>query len=348
MSLPETMRALRKLAPSEGLQLVEMPVPSVGPDDVLVRVTASSICGTDVHIYNWDAWSANRIRPPVTLGHEFAGEVVFGGERADDLAPGTPVSAEGHVLLAGARHVVGGQEHLARDMEVIGIDRDGAFAEYVVVPRANVWLNPPSLAPEIASLQDPFGNAVHTVHAQDVAGKVVLITGGGGLIGSMAIPVARVAGAREVLVTDVHPARLALAKRMGADRVFDARQDAVAAVMEATDGAGADVVLEMSGHAAAIGQALASLRPGGEMAVLGLPSAGVEIDWAGGIVQKGATVRGIYGRRIWDTWYRMRQLLATGAVDLAPMITHRVTLADFQLGFDAMRSGDSGKVIITP
>jgi len=348
LSLPETMRALRKLAPRAGLELVEVPVPPIGPDDVLVRVTASSICGTDVHIYNWDAWSAGRIRPPVTLGHEFAGEVVASGERVGDLAHGTPVSAEGHVLLDGARHVVCGQEHLARDMVVIGIDRDGAFAEYVAVPRANIWRNPPSLAPEIASLQDPFGNAVHTVHAQDVAGKTVLITGGGGLIGSMAIPVARVAGARTVLATDVHPARLALAERMGADQVFDAREDAVAAVMAATEGAGVDVVLEMSGHPSAIAQALASLRPGGEMAVLGLPSTTVEVEWAGGIVQKGATIRGIYGRRIWDTWYRMRQLLSTGAVDLRPLITHRLSLADFQSGFDAMRSGESGKVILTP
>lgn len=348
MRLPETMRALRKMAPGEGLELAEVPVPGVGPDDVLIRVTASSICGTDVHIYNWDDWSAGRIRPPVTLGHEFAGKVAACGERAADLPLGAPVSAEGHVLLGGARHVVPGQEHLARDMEVLGIDRDGAFAEYVVVPRANVWPNPPALDPEIASLQDPFGNAVHTVHAQDVAGRTVLITGGGGLIGSMAIPVARVAGAREVIATDVQPARLALAERMGADRVLDARGDAVAAVMDATNGAGADVVLEMSGHPAAIAQALASLRPGGEMAVLGLPSGPVTLDWAAGVVLKGATVRGIYGRRIWDTWYRMRQLLATGAVDLAPIISHRLDLADFRAGFEAMRSGTSGKVILIP
>jgi len=342
------MRALRKLAPREGLDLAEVPLPSLGPEDVLVRVTASSICGTDVHIYNWDAWSAGRIKPPVTLGHEFAGEVAALGAAVGDLPLGAPVSAEGHILLGGARDVVPGQEHLARDMEVLGIDRDGAFADFVVVPRGSIWRNPPELAPEIASLQDPFGNAVHTVHAQDVAGKTVLITGGGGLIGSMAIPVARVAGARTVLATDVHPARLALAERMGADVVVDARDGALEAVMEATSGRGADVVLEMSGHPAAIGQALQSLRPGGEMAVLGLPSADVTLDWAGGIVLKGATVRGIYGRRIWETWHRMRQLLATGAVDLGPLITHRLPLADFQAGFDAMRSGESGKVILTP
>jgi threonine 3-dehydrogenase len=341
------MRALAKTAPGEGLTLVERPVPQPGPGDVLIRVTAASICGTDVHIYNWDEWSQGRIKPPVVLGHEFAGEVVALGAGVDDLALGTPVSAEGHILLPDARHVVPGQEHLAKDMVVIGIDRDGAFAEYLSVPRRNLWVNPPDLAPEIASLQDPFGNAVHTVHAQSVVGKRVLVTGAG-LIGLMAVPVARAAGAAAVYVTDLNPGRLDLARRLGADLALDAREDPVAGIMAATDGAGVDVLLEMSGAAPAIDQGFRALRPGGEAAILGLPSRPVQVDWAAHIVTKGATVRGIYGRRIWDTWHVMRALLATGAVDLAPLITHRYPLVEFQAGFDAMRSGQSGKVILLP
>lgn len=347
MSLPSTMRALAKTAPGEGLTLVERPVPQPGPGDALIRVTAASICGTDVHIYNWDEWSQGRIKPPVVLGHEFAGEVVALGAGVVDLALGTPVSAEGHILLPDARHVVHGQEHLAKDMEVIGIDRDGAFAEYLCVPRRNLWVNPPDLAPEIASLQDPFGNAVHTVHAQSVVGKRVLVTGAG-LIGLMAVPVARAAGAAAVYVTDLNPGRLDLARRLGADLALDAREDPVAGIMAATDGAGVDVLLEMSGAAPAIDQGFRALRPGGEAAILGLPSRPVQVDWAAHIVTKGATVRGIYGRRIWDTWHLMRALLATGAVDLAPLITHRYPLVQFQAGFDAMRSGQSGKVILLP
>lgn len=344
--IPDSMRALRKVGPGEGLELVEVPCPEPGPTDVLVRVEASSICGTDVHIFDWDAWSAERIRPPVTLGHEFAGTVYAAGADAGDLPVGTPVSAECHVVLDGARHVVPGQEHLAAEMEVIGIDRDGAFAEYVVVPRRSLWVNPAELDPEIASLQDPFGNAVHTVHAQAVAGRTVLITGGGGLIGSMAIPVAKAAGAATVIATDVSPARLELAGRMGADEVLDAREDVVERVRSLTDGRGADVLLEMSGHPSAIAQGLAAVRPGADVAVLGLPSGAISIDWGALVVIKGLTVRGIYGRRIWETWHQMRALLASGAVDLAPMITHRLDLADFERGFRAMKSGESGKVIL--
>lgn len=347
MSIPATMRAVIKSAPGEGLSLTELPVPTCGPDEVLIRVTAASICGTDVHIYNWDAWSAGRIKPPVTLGHEFAGEVVATGVGVADLPLGTPVSAEGHVVLPDARHVVPGQEHLATDMVVIGIDRPGAFADYVAVPRRNVWVNPPELSPEIASLQDPFGNAVHTVHAQPVAGRTVVITGAG-LIGLMAILVARAAGAAAVFVTDINPRRLEMARQLGADHALDARGDAVEAVMAATDGAGADVLLEMSGSEAAIAQGFQMLRPGGDAALLGLPSRAINVNWAEHIVLKGATVRGIYGRKMWETWHQMRALLATGAVDLAPLITHRFPLDQFQAGFDAMRSGESGKVILLP
>jgi threonine 3-dehydrogenase len=345
--MPPTMQALAKAEPGAGLKLVQVPVPEPGPGEVRVRVQAASICGTDVHIFNWDAWSRERIRPPLVLGHEFAGVVDALGPGVEGIAPGTPVSAEGHVLKPGARHVRPGAEHLATDMEVLGIDRPGAFAEYVTVPVANLWENPPELAPELASLQDPFGNAVHTVYAQDVAGQRVLLTGAG-LIGLMAIPVARVAGAAAVYVTDVNPGRLDFARRLGADLALDAREDPVAALLAATDGAGVDVLLEMSGHESAIDQGLSALRPGGAAALLGLPSGPIQVRWAEGIVLKGLTVRGIYGRRIWETWHQMRGLLASGAVDLAPLITHRLPLSRFAEGFGAMRAGQSGKVILYP
>jgi threonine 3-dehydrogenase len=341
------MRAVIKAEPGAGLVLAEVPVPAAGPEEVLIRVTAASICGTDVHIYDWDRWSAGRVRPPLTLGHEFAGVVAAVGERVSGLAPGTPVSAEGHILKPGARHVVPGQEHLAADMEVLGVDRPGAFADYVVVPRANVWVNPPAMPPEVASLQDPFGNAVHAVYAQPVAGRRMLVTGAG-LIGLMTIPVARVAGARAVVVSDLNPRRLEMARAMGADAALDARDDVAAAVSELTDGAGADVLLEMSGSEAAIAQGLRAVRPGGDVALLGLPGRSITVDWSELIVLKGLTIRGIYGRKIWETWHRMRGLLDSGAVDLAPLITHRFPLEQFQAAFDAMRSGDSGKVILVP
>lgn len=345
--MAETMRAVAKTAPGVGLSLVEVAVPRPGPQDVLIQVTAASICGTDVHIFDWDAWSQGRIKPPLVLGHEFAGRVVDVGEAVTDLPLDTPVSAEGHILKPGAKHVRPGQEHLATDVEVLGIDRAGAFAEYVAVPRANIWVNPPDLPPEIASLQDPLGNAVHTVHAQPVAGRNVLITGAG-LIGLMAIPVARVAGAAAIIVTDVNPRRLELALQMGADLALDARADPVEAVYQATGGAGVDVLLEMSGNVSAIDQGFRALRPGGDAALLGLPGQPIPLDWSNHLVLKGATVRGIYGRKIWETWHRMRRLLETGAVDLLPLITHRLPLTQFQDGFDAMHSGLSGKVVLYP
>ena len=347
MQNPTSTRGVAKTERAEGLALIERELPALAADDVLIKIEAASICGTDVHIFNWDAWSQDRIKPPVILGHEFAGRVVALGDAVRDLEEGAPVSVEGHILDEDAQNVVPGQEHLATDMEVIGIDRDGGFADYVVAPRRNVWLNPPDLDPEIASLQDPFGNAVHTVHAQSVVGRHVLITGAG-LIGLMAIPVAKAAGALAVYVTDINPGRLEMALRMGADMALDAREEPIEKLMKATGGAGVDVLLEMSGSAAAIDQGLSALRPGGEVAVLGLPSNAIEVDWGKHLVIKGATLRGIYGRRIWDTWHRMRAILGSGAVDLAPLITHRFPLDAFDEAFAAMRSGESGKVILRP
>ncbi|MGH2543168.1 MAG: L-threonine 3-dehydrogenase, partial [Ardenticatenaceae bacterium] len=321
--MADTMRALAKTETGAGLTLVEAPVPTPGPQDVLIQVEASSICGTDVHIYNWDAWSQSRIEPPVILGHEFSGQIAAVGSAVTDWKVGDYVSAEGHIVDWTCAACRNGQPHLCANVQVIGIDRDGAFADYLVVPSENVWKNPSDLPPEIASLQDPFGNAVHTAYAFDLAGKTVLITGVGP-IGLMTIPVARVAGAATIIVTDVSRPKLHLARRMGADVMLNPLEDDIVGAVRDLTGDGADVLLEMSGAAAAIASGLAALRPGGEAALLGVPARPVEIDWANDVVFKGLTIQAIYGRKIWDTWHRMRALLATGAVDLSPLITHHL------------------------
>ncbi|MCB0076618.1 MAG: L-threonine 3-dehydrogenase [Anaerolineales bacterium] len=347
--MAETMKALAKTEAEVGLSLIEVPIPTVGPTDVLIRVTASSICGTDVHVYNWDAWSQSRIHPTVVLGHEFAGEVVDVGREVKSATVGDFVSAEGHIVDHNCGACRAGMPHLCANVRVIGIDRDGAFAEYVAVPASNVWHNPPELTPEIASLQDPFGNAVYTATAFDLAGKRVLITGVGP-IGLMTIPVAKVMGAQQIIVTDVNEKKLELAAQLGADaRINPLKEDVVSAVRDLT-GDGADVLLEMSGAPAAINSGLAALRPGAEAAVLGVAGKPFEIDWSGAIVFKGVTIKAIYGRRIWDTWHRMKGLLSTGAVDLSGLITHKMALADFEQGFALMQSRDEvvGKVVLYP
>jgi threonine 3-dehydrogenase len=345
------MKALAKMRPGPGLELIETEVPQPGPRDVLIRVTATSICGTDVHIYRWDGWSQQRIRPPLILGHEFAGEIVAMGEAVGGLEVGQPVSAEGHIVDHTCAACRAGQPHLCRNARVIGIDRPGAFAEYVCVPAENVWVNAPDVPPEIASLQDPFGNAVHAVYTFDLAGRSVLVSGCGP-IGLMAIPVARVAGARLVIATDPNEQRLALARQMGADVVLNPRRDEVVAQLrELTEGDGVDVVLEMSGAPMAIQTALEALRPGGQVAALGLTSEPIRLDWNDLVVIKGATVQGIYGRKIWDTWHRMRALLQTGAVDLRPLITHRLPLEAYEEAFRLlMNPGDEvvAKIILYP
>lgn len=345
------MKALAKIQAAPGLELIETEVPRPGPRDVLIRVTAASICGTDVHIYRWDTWSQHRIRPPLILGHEFAGEIVAVGEEVDGLEVGQPVSAEGHIVDHTCAACRAGQPHLCRNARVIGIDRPGAFAEYVCVPAENVWVNAPDVPPEIAALQDPFGNAVHAVYTFDLAGRSVLVSGCGP-IGLMAIPVARVAGARIIIATDLNEQRLALARRMGADVTLNPQQEEVVArVQELTGGDGVDVVLEMSGAPSAIRAALEALRPGGQVAALGLTGDAITLDWNELVVIKGATVQGIYGRRIWDTWHRMRALLQTGAVDLSPLITHRLPLEAYEQAFQLlMHPGDEmvAKIMLYP
>ncbi|HEV3482620.1 MAG TPA: L-threonine 3-dehydrogenase, partial [Candidatus Acidoferrales bacterium] len=291
------MKALRKMRPEQGAQLESVSIPAFGPSDVLIRVRAASICGTDLHIYHWDKWSASRIRPPMTFGHEFCGTVEKVGDEVESLKPGDFVSAEMHVNCGHCRACRAGQPHLCRNVKIIGIDADGCFAEFVRIPARNVWKIDPAIPEHYAAILDPLGNAVHTVLAGEIAGQTVAVTGCGP-IGLMSIAVARVCGCSTIFATEVNAHRRALAKQMGADAVFDPKEsDPVARVREATDGDGVDVLLEMSGNPAGIRQGFQMLRQGGRASLLGIPSEPVTLDLVNDVIFKGAVVQGIYGRK---------------------------------------------------
>jgi threonine 3-dehydrogenase len=342
------MRALRKLGPGPGFDMVDIPIPLVGPDEVLIEVRATSICGTDLHIYEWNPWAADHVSPPITVGHELTGVVVDRGANVSDPEIGQLVSVESHVICNTCAWCRTGQGHLCPKTEILGVHRDGAYAEYVVVPAQNAWPDPPDMPLSVASLQENFGNAVHTATVPAVAGRKVLVTGSGP-VGVMAIAVAKALGSRAVYATDVSDYRLDLAMTMGADLTFNPFRDDIAAlVAEITDGEGVDVLLEMSGAPSALEAGFAALKPGGEAALLGLTSQKFPFDIDDNIIFKGATVHGIVGRRLWQTWFEMRGLIRSGAVDLAPVITHRFALDDYAKAFELMQSGECGKVILFP
>ncbi len=340
------MRAVVKPAPGPGLEMVERPIPEVGDGDVLIEVQATSICGTDLHIRDWSQWAASHVRPGIIVGHELCGEVVEKGRAAGGPAVGELVSVESHVTCGECAPCRTAKGHLCPATEILGVHRDGAFAEYVVVPAANAWPDPVGLPLSVAALQENFGNAVHSVSVPTIAGRKVLVTGCGP-VGLMAIAAARALGARSVLATDISAYRLDMAKQLGADLAVDAA-DGVEAIWEATEGEGVDVLLEMSGSATAIDEGFGLLKPGGEAALLGLPPAPISFDIADNVIFKGATIHGIFGRKLWDTWYEMRGLLRAGAVDLAPLVTHRFALDDYERAFDLMASGECGKVVLFP
>lgn len=345
--MADTMKALVKHAPAVGARLERVPVPKPQRGEVLVKVTAAAICGTDIHIYVWNKWAAGRIKPPLVFGHEFCGEIVELGEGVDDIALGTRVSAEGHFVCGKCFFCRTGQAHICQDVEIIGVDTNGCFAEYVRVPRGNLWVLDPEIPTEVAAIHDPFGNAVHTTLAGTMVGKTVLITGCGP-IGVAAVAIAKKAGASRVFASDLNDYRLDLALKMGADKVYKVgRDNMVAEVLKETAGLGVDVLLEMAGHPSSINDGLKALRKGGWASLLGLPSGPVEIDLADAIIFKGATIYGINGRRMFDTWYQMQALLR-GGLDLTPMITHRFKFEDFQEAFDLAVSGNSGKIILYP
>ena len=343
--IKKSMKALVKKKREPGLWLEEVPVPEVGINDVLIEVLRTGICGTDVHIYNWDNWAQKTIPVPMVVGHEFVGRIVAVGENVHDFHEGEIVSGEGHVVCGRCRNCLAGRRHLCKDTKGVGVNRPGAFAEYLALPMTNVWVHDSEIERDIAAIFDPFGNAVHTALQFDLLGEDVLVTGCGP-IGCMAVAIASHAAARYVVATDVNPYRLELAKKMGATRVVDVRTEKLADVQkELGMREGFDVGLEMSGNPAAFREMLANMAHGGKISMLGIPSEEMAIDW-NTVVFNMLTIKGIYGREMYETWYKMTVMLQSG-LDISPIVTHRFDYKDFQKGFDAMRSGQSGKVVLT-
>jgi threonine 3-dehydrogenase len=338
------MRALVKTDPGPGLLLTDVPEPAMGIDDVRIAVRTTGICGTDLHIHDWDAWAARTIQPPLIVGHEFVGEVLEIGSNVRDLQPGDIVSGEGHVVCGRCRHCRAGRWHLCANTVGLGVQRDGAFADQVVLPVTNVWHHWPGIDPEVAAIFDPFGNAVHTALAFPVLGEDVLVVGAGP-IGLMATAVARHAGARFIVVSEPNAFRRDLAARMGATLVVDPTERDLGDVQRQLGMVeGFDVVFEMSGNAGALRDAMANMAHGGSMAILGIPTADVSIDLSR-IVFDQLTIRGIYGREMFETWYKMSVMLQSG-LDIRPAITHRFPAAEHEAAFAAARSGASGKVVM--
>ena len=327
-----------------GLWLEEVPEPEVGPTDVLIRIGKTSVCGTDLHIYNWDPWAAAHVPVPLVIGHEFAGTVERVGSMVRDFFPGEVVSGEGHVVCGHCRNCLAGRRHLCAHSSGVGVNRAGCFAQFLSIPQTNVWHADPGIPPEVLSCFDPLGNATHSALSFDVLGEDVLITGAGP-IGVMAAAIVRHAGARYVVVSDPIPYRLELASRMGATRVVRVPAEGIAAVQrELGMKEGFDVGLEMSGSAEALGDMLANMCHGGKIALLGILPAATAVDW-NLVIFNGLTLKGIYGREMYETWYKMTMMIQTG-LDITPVITHRLPFAGFHEGFEVMRSGRSGKVVL--
>lgn len=344
MSIPKTMKALVKRKAERGLWLEEVPVPAMDVNDVLIRVDRTGICGTDLHIYNWDDWARKTIPWPMVVGHEFVGDVVAVGSNVNDFHPGDMVSGEGHVVCGRCRNCLAGRRHLCKDTKGVGVNRPGAFAEYLVLPMTNVWLHDSNVDRDVAAIFDPFGNAVHTALSFDLLGEDVLITGAGP-IGIMGAAIARHAGARHVVITDRNPYRLDLAKKMGATLAVDISQQSIAdAQKQLGMREGFDVGLEMSGNPSAFRDMLTNMCHGGKIAMLGIPESEMSIDW-NLVVFNMLTIKGIYGREMYETWYKMTVMLQSG-LKIDPVITHRFPYSAFEEGFNVMFSGQSGKVIL--
>lgn len=339
-----TMKALVKKKAEQGLWLEDVEIPGVGINDVLVRVDRTGICGTDVHIYNWDAWARKTIPVPMVVGHEFVGEIVEVGANVHDFEPGDIVSGEGHVVCGHCRNCMAGRRHLCMATKGVGVNRPGAFAQYIALPQTNIWYHDRDIPRDVQSIFDPYGNAAHTALSFDVLGEDVLITGAGP-IGIMAAAIVRHAGARHVVITDVNPYRLELAKKMGVTRAINVRDRTLADVQRDLEmKEGFDVGLEMSGNPSAFRDMIGNMCHGGKIAMLGIPTEELAIDW-NTVVFNMLTIKGIYGREMYETWYQMTSMIQSG-LDIGPVITHRYSYKDFQKGFDVMRSGNSGKVIL--
>lgn len=340
----KTMPALVKREAKPGIWLEEVPVPQIGINDVLIRVHRTGICGTDLHIYKWDAWASKTIPVPMVVGHEFVGEIVEIGSNVADFEIGDVVSGEGHVVCGRCRNCLAGRRHLCKDTSGVGVNRPGAFAEYVAIPMQNVWHHHLPIDMDVASIFDPLGNAVHTALSFDCLGEDVLITGAGP-IGCMAVAVAKHAGARHVVITDVNEYRLELARKMGASVAFNVKNGSLAEVQkELGMREGFDVGLEMSGSPDALRTMLSNMCHGGKVAMLGIPAEPIAIDW-NIVVFNMLTIKGIYGREMYETWYKMSVMIESG-LDISPVITHRYPYEDFEKGFQAMLQGNSGKVVL--
>jgi threonine 3-dehydrogenase len=346
--MSETMLAVVKPGPVPGADVRQMPRPQIGADDVLVKVKVASICGTDLHIYNWDQWAQNRIKPPLIPGHEFCGHVVAVGKNVTTVKEGDFVSAEMHVACGKCYQCRTGEGHICRNVKIIGIDDNGAFAEFVKIPESNIWKIDADIPADYASVLDPLGNAVHTVLAGEIAGKTVAVVGCGP-IGLFCIAVARACGATQVFALEVNEHRRKLAEKMKADYALNPITDNVyEKVMESTGGVGVDVILEMSGKSDAIRLGFKILRLGGRVSLLGIPSKPVEFNLAEDFIFKGAVVQGINGRLMYKTWYQMTALLKAGKLDLSPVITDRMSMADFSKGMDRLQTGESSKILLYP
>jgi len=346
--MPSSMLAVVKAEAAPGADVRDVKVPGIGLTDVLVKVKVASVCGTDLHIYNWDPWAQRRIHPPLIPGHEFCGEVAAVGAEVTTVKEGDFVSAEMHVNCGKCYQCRTGEGHICQNVKIIGVDADGAFAEYVRIPESNIWKLDPAIPQEYASILDPLGNAVHTVLAGEIAAKTVAITGCGP-IGLFAIAVARAVGATTVFAIEVNQYRRKIATQMKADYVLDpSREDVKKFVFDHTGGLGADVVLEMAGHPDAIRTAFDIVRRGGRISLLGLTSKPVSLNFSEDIIFKGITIQGINGRRMYQTWYQMQALLKAGKLDLHPVITDRLSLKDFSKGMERLRSGEASKILLYP
>jgi threonine 3-dehydrogenase len=343
-----TMLAVVKPKPAPGAEIREVKVPGFGRTDVLVKVKVASICGTDLHIYEWDRWAQSRIHPPLIPGHEFCGEAVAFGDEVTSVKEGDFVSAEMHVACGKCVQCRTGEAHICQNVKIIGVDADGAFAEYVVIPESNIWKLDPAIPHEYASILDPLGNAVHSVLAGDIVAKTVAITGCGP-IGLFSIAVARAAGAAQVFAIEVNEHRRRISQEMKADVTIDpSTEDVRAIVAERTGGLGADVVLEMAGHPDAIRIAFDVVRRGGRISLLGLTNKPVSLNFSEDIIFKGLTIQGINGRRMYQTWYQMTALLKAGKLDLHPVITDRIAMKDFSKGMERLKTGEASKILIYP
>lgn len=343
------MTAVVKQHPKGGADIIKKEIPKIGPDEVLIKVKATSICGTDVHIYVWNEWAKSRIKPPKIMGHEFVGEVVEIGENVTSVKVGDLVSAETHIVCGKCKACRTGNAHICENTLILGVDTDGAFAEYIKVPESNVWLNDKDIPLELLSIQEPLGNAVHTVFSGEVVGKTVAVVGCGP-IGMMAIPLLKTTGASAIFAIEPVEYRMELAHKLGATRVINPlEEDVVSIIKSETEGYGADVVLDFSGSPTAIRQGLKYIAKGGRMSILGLPDNEVPIDITNDVVFKGITINGITGRRMYDTWYKVKGLLRSGLKEaLKPIITHTFPLSEYEKGMELMIKGQCGKVVLYP